>query len=425
VSNFAVGQPGYIPPPQKRDDAASADRAEAFQAQLRKKELDKKDLQKATSAKAEATGTASKQEAARQAHAQESRSFADELRERFEAKSPKEEKGKVPGEKEGKEGDGTEGAGEGGDGGELKGAGAKGEAKGGAIAGGGGGGKKGEMAMGAAGAGTPQAGKEAQGKEVASKEVASKEVASRAATQDTKAAKTEKSDRSEKTDKKERSEKSDKQAEASGAKPGASLDAKAKAGKGDSFGGEGGGKPGSTSKEDLQKALQQGLASQMGQPHPFVLQGPTQVAPAEPVHKVQIPTEVVDKIVAQARFGLNAEGAHEFQIDLKHDVFKGLKLSITTKDGKVSIKMTAENADVQKNFESKANDLASALAAKGLNVTGVSVEVAGQRDAAQGESKGKQQADPGAIGGVRRGAPGARATPGLDSGPRTSKDYTA
>lgn len=193
-------------------------------------------------------------------------------------------------------------------------------------------------------------------------------------------------------------------------------------------------KPKSGKGEDLKTEVAKNLAPGVG-PHPFVLQGPQQAAPAQPVHKVQIPPEIVDKIVERARFGMNAEGAHEFQIDLKQDVFRGLKLSVATRDGKVEIKMIAASPEVQKAFEGKAQELAQALSAKGLDVQNVVVTTAQaeqQRAFQQGDQggggrkQGGEERSVGGVGGVRRSGAAARASnPGLDSGPESGKDYTA
>lgn len=186
-------------------------------------------------------------------------------------------------------------------------------------------------------------------------------------------------------------------------------------------------------EKDDSKSLQEQLAANMavpGQvPHPFLASQVQEVQAAQQAAPV-IPPEIVDKIVQNARFGMNAEGAHEFQVDLKQDVYAGLKMKIATKDGKVSVSFVAENAEVAAQFEAKAAQVTKQLTDRGLNVTSVNVMTRDQ-DAAQGQSKGKGQQDRG-IGGVSGGGRAARSgTPNIapdssvDRGRRSGKDYTA
>jgi hypothetical protein len=201
-----------------------------------------------------------------------------------------------------------------------------------------------------------------------------------------------------------------------------------------------GGAPGSGSaKADDGKTMQEQIARNMfpGEvPHPFLMQ---QIEAVQEVKATQavIPPEIVDKIVAQARFGMNTEGAHEFQVQLKDDVFKGSELKIATKDGKVTVELVAKDAETAATFEQKAQEIAKTLTDKGLNVTSVNVSVAqqgGGQDAAQGQSKGRDQQqsrERGGVGGAgRAGGPAAAraaadSASGLDNGRRNSKDYTA
>lgn len=191
-----------------------------------------------------------------------------------------------------------------------------------------------------------------------------------------------------------------------------------------------------SAKQDDGKTMQEQIARNMfpGEvPHPFLMQqidAVQQVQAAQPV----IPPEIVDRIVAQARFGTNAAGASEFQIQLKDDVFQGAELKIATKDGKVTVELIAKDAETAAGFEQKAQEIAKQLTDKGLNVENVSVSIAGQgnrQDASQGESRGKrEQGGVSGVGGAKRGggadaAAGRGLGSGLDSGGRTGKDYSA
>lgn len=174
--------------------------------------------------------------------------------------------------------------------------------------------------------------------------------------------------------------------------------------------------------KSLAEQLKAGLEVPGQAPHPFMM-NQVQQAEAAQAAKPVLPPEIVDKIVQNARFGMNAEGAHEFQVDLKQDVYGGLKMKIATKDGKVTVNFIAENPEVAAQFEAKAADVAKQLTDRGLNVTTVNVMTRDQ-DAAQGQSKGK-----GAIGGVsgagRAGRAAAPSLPPVDTSRRSGKDYTA
>jgi hypothetical protein len=134
-------------------------------------------------------------------------------------------------------------------------------------------------------------------------------------------------------------------------------------------------------QKDDQKSMQSEVAKnlfQPGQTPPLFLMNQLDApAAVTQVQKVQaaIPPEIVDKVVERARFGMNAEGAHEFQIDLKQDVYAGSQLKIATKDGKVSVNIIADNADVAASFEAKAQEIAKSLSDRGLNVQGVTVSI--------------------------------------------------
>ena len=120
---------------------------------------------------------------------------------------------------------------------------------------------------------------------------------------------------------------------------------------------------------DLTSDLQQNLfASEIG--NPLLAQRATEPQPVENTQATpQIPKEIVDAVVDRARFGMNAEGAHEFQIDLKQEVFQGAELKIATKDGKVSIEFVSDDPALH----AAAKQLAKRLQARGLSVGGLSV----------------------------------------------------
>src|SRR5262249_21600237 len=119
----------------------------------------------------------------------------------------------------------------------------------------------------------------------------------------------------------------------------------------------------------------------ISQPAPLpAFQVPMQVdriaftAPVEKTAPV-IHTEMIDQIVKDVRLGINSMGAAEFQFDLKSDVLEGLKLKISTKDGRVSASFIAENVHVKDAIDQSAQDLIKALAARGLEVADLHVSI--------------------------------------------------
>lgn len=86
------------------------------------------------------------------------------------------------------------------------------------------------------------------------------------------------------------------------------------------------------------------------------------------VKGTKLTTAQLDKIVDQARVGVNATGAPEFQFDLKGDVLGGLKMRISMEDGGVKATFIAENSDVRKLIDGNIDDLKKALAEKGINL---------------------------------------------------------
>lgn len=131
------------------------------------------------------------------------------------------------------------------------------------------------------------------------------------------------------------------------------------------------------------------------QPYPMpAFQVPMQVerinftAPVEKTSPVVAP-QMIDQIVQEVRLGINAQGAIEFQFDLKSEVFDGLKLKISTKDGQVSASFIAENVHVKDAIDQGAQELIQALRDKGLEVSNFQVSVGA--DSSGGGQQGQQQ----------------------------------
>lgn len=110
-----------------------------------------------------------------------------------------------------------------------------------------------------------------------------------------------------------------------------------------------------------------------------------------PVEKTgpKLEPEVIDQIVQDVRLGVNAQGAAEFQFDLKSDVMDGLKLKISTKEGKVSATFIAENVHVKDAIDQSTQELIQALRDRGLEVANIQVSV-GSDSAGSGQQQQQQ-----------------------------------
>jgi len=102
-----------------------------------------------------------------------------------------------------------------------------------------------------------------------------------------------------------------------------------------------------------------------------------------------IPTQMLDKIVDQARIGVNAKGAPEFQFDLKGDVLGGLQMKISMEDGKLRASFLAENSDVRRFIDGNLQDLRKALEDKGINVA--ELEIRDPRDQQRDQQRDQNQ----------------------------------
>ncbi|RME73156.1 MAG: hypothetical protein D6776_07565 [Planctomycetota bacterium] len=89
-------------------------------------------------------------------------------------------------------------------------------------------------------------------------------------------------------------------------------------------------------------------------------------APTEPVKPVEIPQEVIDRVVERVRFGQTEDGAHEFQIDLKQEVLQGAQLKVRTEGGRVLLEMISDDPLVQAQLEQHAQALVRSMRERGL-----------------------------------------------------------
>lgn len=82
---------------------------------------------------------------------------------------------------------------------------------------------------------------------------------------------------------------------------------------------------------------------------------------------------LVNQIVKFVKSGINKDGEKEIRLDLHEKIFKGLRLRIALKDGKVTINLNSSNSKVRELFSSKSEDIQGQLEAKGIQVKEIKV----------------------------------------------------
>lgn len=99
----------------------------------------------------------------------------------------------------------------------------------------------------------------------------------------------------------------------------------------------------------------------------------TKLKSAEKASHTQAMQKIVNSIVQAFRVGLNVDGEKELQLDLKEKIFKGLRLRLTSKRGKVSIQLLTATASVRDIFEKNAPEIRKMLEQKGIAVADIKV----------------------------------------------------
>ncbi len=91
------------------------------------------------------------------------------------------------------------------------------------------------------------------------------------------------------------------------------------------------------------------------------------------VKRAGLDPELLQKLVRYVRVGLNGLGEKEIQIDLHETVFRGLKLRLAAKDGKVKVHFLASEGETRRLFEKNSSEIRQALEAKGILVESIQV----------------------------------------------------
>lgn len=94
---------------------------------------------------------------------------------------------------------------------------------------------------------------------------------------------------------------------------------------------------------------------------------------ASSAHQANLTQQELNKIVQHVRIGINRLGQKEIQIDLHGEVFRGLKLRVTSEQGKVGVHFRTADARGRALFERNRDAIRSALAGKGIEVAEITV----------------------------------------------------
>ena len=110
-------------------------------------------------------------------------------------------------------------------------------------------------------------------------------------------------------------------------------------------------------------------AALMAPPPVAVPKGDTQVSRLR-----QLAQEISEKIVKHARVGTNRMGLPEFQIELKSDILKGLKVKVSGRHGRIRASFSSRDPAVLRQLRGEVDGLRAALTARGLKVDALDIE---------------------------------------------------
>lgn len=78
--------------------------------------------------------------------------------------------------------------------------------------------------------------------------------------------------------------------------------------------------------------------------------------------------QVLNKIVQFVRVGINRKGEKEIQVELSDRIFRGLKLRVIARGGKIAVHFKTSDPNGRKAFEENREAIEDALAKKGIEV---------------------------------------------------------
>lgn len=98
-----------------------------------------------------------------------------------------------------------------------------------------------------------------------------------------------------------------------------------------------------------------------------------QASIAKSIAAPQMTQAILNQLVQYARIGINKMGDKEIQIDLHEKIFRGLKMRVTSRDGKIGVHFMAADAQTRSVFEKNKDQIKDALEKKGILVEDIRV----------------------------------------------------
>lgn len=98
-----------------------------------------------------------------------------------------------------------------------------------------------------------------------------------------------------------------------------------------------------------------------------------QASMAKSVKEPSITQSILNQLVQYVRIGLTKEQEKEIRIDLHEKIFRGLKLKVTSREGKVLVHFLSADSKTRSVFEKSKDDIRKALEKKGILVEDILV----------------------------------------------------
>ncbi len=138
-------------------------------------------------------------------------------------------------------------------------------------------------------------------------------------------------------------------------------------------GGEGRGGFSGDDKRSVSQAHQRGAAKALTPALHGKFAEKLQASIAKGVAEPALTQAVLNQLVQYVRVGINRMGDKEIQIDLHEQIFKGLKLRVTSHEGKVDVHFMAADSKTRTLFEKNRDSIRDALEKKGILVEDIRV----------------------------------------------------
>jgi transcriptional regulator NrdR family protein len=84
--------------------------------------------------------------------------------------------------------------------------------------------------------------------------------------------------------------------------------------------------------------------------------------------RAQMSQEVINRIIQYVKVGINTKGEKEIQMELHERIFRGLKLRVISKEGKVEVRFASSDQKGREILEKNKDGLEKALSEKGIEV---------------------------------------------------------